>query len=298
MSDQPNAVVEVRRLFQDIFASGDSEEKSNSLPIFVSFDVAHGNKKGFSAIGASVLDARRFTGSKSQRLKNHDHSMLWTHTYNFQYGAPGVKRTQKRALFDGDAQKVKARDRIHLLTHMFFYPREEEVESCFQSQNFRPFQPSGVPRSPSRVGDGRSIIVVGHAIKSDLCTLSMAGFNIAQVAPILAVVDTQKVARELYWKDDRSKNVSLKDLCMLLGFHPKNLHSCGNDAAYTLIVLLSLASRILGNEQEGTDAQDTLEELVQITLGSAKTAKQKWKAMRRDEQVVEDWAEYLDGKNY
>ncbi|KAH7136125.1 hypothetical protein B0J11DRAFT_576669 [Dendryphion nanum] len=297
MSDQPNAVEDVRHLFQNIFAGEDSEGKSKTKPIFVSFDIAHGSKKGFSAIGVSVLDTRCFTGSTLHEFKNHGHSLFWTHTYNFQYGSPGVKRTQKRALFDGDAQKVSARDRTRLLEHIFFYPMDEDVTPCCQSQSFRPFRASGAPRSPSRVGDGRSIIVVGHAINSDLRSLSRAGFSIAQVAPILAVIDTQKVARELYWKDDRSKNVSLKDLCTLMGFHPTKLHSCGNDAAYTLIALLSLASRIVGKEQEGAAARDTLEELVQITLGLARTAKQKFKAMRRDEQDVKDWMEYLDGKN-
>jgi hypothetical protein len=297
MPDHPTSIEEIRHIFRNIFAGEDCKEKSNSEPVFVSFDIAHGNQKGMGAIGVSIFDTRCFTGSIIPRPKNHKHPLLWTRTYVFNYGPQGVRRAKKRALFDGDAQKVTVGDRILLLRHIFSYHKEEDVETCCQSQKFRPFQPSGTSQSPSRVGDRRPIIAVGHAIHQDLRSLSKAGFSIEQVAPVLAVIDTQKIAQELYWKDHRSRNVSLQELCKLMGFQPTKLHTSGNDAAYTLTVLLSLASKILGNEEEGADAQDILEELVQIALDSAKTTKGKRKARSRGEQYSKDWAENLDGKN-
>jgi hypothetical protein len=293
-SEQLNAVEEVRRLFEQIFASEDGQRKSVDEPIFVSFDVAHGNKKGFSAIGVSLLDTRCFAG----KLKNreHTHSPLWTRTYIFHYGSQGVRLAQKRALFDGNAQKVTPTDRMSLLRHLFSY-YNEEVEPCCQSQKFLPFQPSA--RDPHLSGkaaassDARPIVVVGHSIPQDVCSLSKVGFDITQVAPVVAFMDTQTIARELYWKEDRSKNISLKDLCTLIGFQPIKLHNSGNDAAYTLVVLLSLASRILGN-----DIHDTLEDLIQSALISAKTTKQKRKETEQDEHTFEDWAENLNSENF
>ncbi len=152
---------------------------------------------------------------------------------------------------------------------------------------------------------GRPIIVVGHALNCDIRSLRKAGFSIADVAPVLAFLDTQTIARELYWKDDVSRNPSLKKLCILMGFQPAKLHICGNDAGYTLVVLFCLARKIFGNEQEGEDADTdaeirrVLEQLVQIGLASAKTARQKRKELvrkdRQDSQKVDDWAEHLDG---
>lgn len=106
-------------------------------------------------------------------------------------------------------------------------------------------------------------------------------------------MDTQKIARELYWKDSRSKNVSLEDLCTIIGFQPINLHNSGNDTAYTPFVLLSLASKILGNGRH-----EALEELIQTALTSAKTAKQKRKEAYQEEQIFDDWAENLDCGNF
>jgi hypothetical protein len=293
-SEQLNAVEEVRRLFEQIFASEDGKRKSADEPIFVSFDVAHGNKKGFSAIGVSLLDTRSFAG----KLKNHEHthSPLWTRTYIFNYGSQGVRLAQKRALFDGDAQKVTPTDRILLLRHLFSY-YNEEVEPCCQSQKFLPFQPSARdPDLSSRAttySDARPIVVVGHSVPQDIYSLSKVGFDITQVAPVVAFMDTQKIARELYWREDRSKNISLKDLCTLIGIQPIKLHNSGNDAAYTLVVLLSLASRILGN-----DIHETLKELIQSALVSAKTTTQKRKETEQDEHTFEDWAENLNSENF
>lgn len=297
MPERLNAVEEVRHLFRQIFASEDGKRKSVGEPIFVSFDVAHGNKKGFSAIGVSILDTRSFAGLETRKLKNHEHthSPLWTYTYVFRYGPQGVRLAQKRALFHGYAQKVTATDRISLLRHLFSYYEEEDIEPCCRSQKFQPFQPSAkdLHSSSKSTADARPIVVVGHSIPQDVCSLNKAGFHITQAAPVVAFMDTQKIAQELYWKENRSKNISLKDLCNLMGFRPIRLHNSGNDAAYTLIVLLSLASRILGN-----DTHESLEELIQSALMSAKTAKQKRRETEQQEHICDDWAENLDSENF
>jgi hypothetical protein len=55
----------------------------------------------------------------------------------------------------------------------------------------------------------------------------------------------------------------------------------GGDITYTLVVLLSLASKILGNDTHGNDTYGVLEEIIQATLMSAKTAKKRKKRNRR-----------------
>lgn len=116
------------------------------------------------------------------------------------------------------------------------------------------------------------------------------GFDITQIASVVAFVDMQEVAQDLFWKKNRSKNKSLKDMCTFIGFQRLKLHNSGNEAAYTLVVLLSLASKILQNETHGNEAHGNLtyailEEIAKAALMSAKIVKQPRKEMEQ-EQVV------------
>ena len=142
----------------------------------------------------------------------------------------------------------------------------------------------------------RPIILVGHAISQGLSSLYKIGFNVLQIARVYNVFDTQRIARAIYWKQDSSRNVSLKELCILMGFHPIKIHTNENDAAYALIILLCLASRILGTEtEESAYARDRLDEVVRLALGLARTEKGKWKAERREErQGAQDWVDILE----
>jgi hypothetical protein len=73
----------------------------------------------------------------------------------------------------------------------------------------------------------------------------------------------------------------LKDLCGFIGFQPIKLHNSGTDAAYTLVVLLSLASKMLGN-----DTHVNLEEAIQAALMSAKTANKKEGKLNRRSRLM------------
>jgi hypothetical protein len=63
----------------------------------------------------------------------------------------------------------------------------------------------------------------------------------------------------------------LKDLCGLFGIEAKKLHNCGNDAAYTLLVLLSLAYKILGDDTPRNNLDES-DEYGKDTPGSYKYA--------------------------
>ncbi|KAF1850394.1 uncharacterized protein K460DRAFT_422832 [Cucurbitaria berberidis CBS 394.84] len=283
-----DSVESIRRLFERILVVNEARnQKNHADPIIVSFDIAHGNKKGFSAIGVSFLDTRCLKGLETRKFSEHDHPLIWTQTYNFNYS---VSRTRKGALFDGDAQKVSSRHRNQLLTHIFSH-YDDNVEPCCGSHIFQPFQPSESQSVDARTAV-RPVIIVGHSISQDIASLQRAGFDIAQVAAI-ACIDTQRTARDLFWKDNASKNISLKELCKLRGIQPQKLHNSGNDAAYTLLVLLSLAHEILGHN---ATARGILDGFLQGFMGFRKTARQKRRETRQGGSS-KDWADYLDEEN-
>jgi hypothetical protein len=284
MCEQLDAVDEVRWLFRQIFANGESEGEDVSEPKLVSFDVAHGIKNDLNTIGVSILDTKSFARLETRKLKphQHTHSILWTGTYVLYYGNPGVRRARGKARFGGHVQKVTKSNRMSLLSHLFSYDKEEDTESCCQSHKFRSFQPPiiDVQSSSRSAANARPIIVVGHDIRNDLRSLSNVGFVIMQVARVVSFLDTQKIARDLFWKENREYNVSLKNLCALFGIEAKKLHNCGNDAAYTLLVLLSLAYKILGDDTPGNETYGISVEIVEDALLSGEQRRKK----RRKEQ--------------
>ena len=75
----------------------------------------------------------------------------------------------------------------------------------------------------------------GHAFKGDLKWLSSIGVDTRGVA--LKVIDTQSL--EVARTGVASQQVSLEKLATAYGLQPQQLHNGGNDAYYTLAVMLS-----------------------------------------------------------
>ena len=117
----------------------------------------------------------------------------------------------------------------------------------------------------------RPIILVGHDIPSDLLSLSKAGVDITEITSVLAIIDIQKLARKMYKPDNPGWNVSLRNLCRLVGMIPRKLHDCGNDATWALLVLFSLATELLSEEHEG---REILKMVVREGIWDSKTKKQ------------------------
>lgn len=84
---------------------------------------------------------------------------------------------------------------------------------------------------------GRPIVLVGHALQSDVKFLEYIGLSIADVDQIVHRMDTQGLA------GTKKRQISLKKLLTALGVEPSFLHNAGNDAAYTLQALLLFAIR-------------------------------------------------------
>jgi hypothetical protein len=288
MLPQPISLEGVRCLFPQLLArdDGTSEKKTGEDPIFISFDIAHGNsnQKKFCSIDACILDTRCLTSPTSQIPSHHTHP-LYTQTYNFSYGSVGVKMKQKRALFHGQVQQVKWSQRMSLLNHIFQHGIEQEdVESCCGSRKFPLYPATDLPPGPVIKLSARPIILIGHAISCDFQTLSKACFDITDAARVVAIINTQKFAREmahiLLPEEKKFRighlgwNVSLRKLWLLLGMVPRYLHDCGNDAAWTLLALFRLAANILGENDQSGAGIEKLKGIVESELLDTKTRMQ------------------------
>jgi hypothetical protein len=96
---------EVRRLFHQLLTRTSPSNTNDST--FLSIDISHGNKKRFSAIGASLLDTRCLTSSTAPSHHTRVHPLLHKQTFNFRYGPSDARRTQARV------------ERAALLSHVF-----------------------------------------------------------------------------------------------------------------------------------------------------------------------------------
>jgi hypothetical protein len=85
-----------------------------------------------------------------------------------------------------------------------------------------------------------------------------------------------------------------KTYAWLAGVHTRNWNHCGNDVAWTLLVLLSLAAKILGEDDDGGEM---LDEFVKGALLDDRTRKEMDKAAEPKVkiEIPEDWADNLVG---
>ncbi len=94
----------------------------------------------------------------------------------------------------------------------------------------------GAGRNPN--SRHRDIVIVGHDIESDLRYLSDINVDYCAAFNHINTLDTQDIHQT--WSEaecGRSLTYVLSDLYL----PHKNLHNAGNDAAYTLQVLIALA---------------------------------------------------------
>jgi DNA polymerase III epsilon subunit-like protein len=91
-----------------------------------------------------------------------------------------------------------------------------------------------------------------------LDVLDQAGFVLSQKS-VLQYFDTQVIAQYLY----RTDLLSLRDLCTVLGISREGLHVSGNDATFTLVALLKMASMLL-EYSENVKSSEMAVELVKL----------------------------------
>lgn len=131
------------------------------------------------------------------------------------------------------------------------------------------------------IGNGRlqgcmiPIVLVGHALSHDIGNTSKPplSFDLASIPSIVALVDTQLLARKVGIWDPKGPNkndqISLRDLTDKLGFDHRNSdpHTACNDAARTMISAIHMVLK--EKERRPPKQTQTLQEVVkQLELSS------------------------------
>ena len=148
-------------------------------------------------------------------------------TYNFVTGSPSYcAATTKEFLFDKTIT-------IH----------QRDILSNLESL---------VPRT-------RNIILVGHGIKNDLQVLQLLDFNLH--TSIGGILDVGRIASKIL----PNIPITLSSILSELRCPFQNLHTAGNDAHFTLRVLLLLAIRDYPEEEVSSNHQEILSALKAIT---------------------------------
>lgn len=209
--------------------------------VFIAFDVEAYEKdhEKITEIGVSVLDTLDLVDVAPGRDGKQWHGKIRTrhfrikeyqHLQNKEY----VNGCPDRFEF-GSSEFIDLEDAPHALA------------SCFKPPYF------AHPRAPNFNAElKRDIVLVGHDISCDINFLHRIGYNPLNLPNVLECFDTASIDRT--WRrsgNTRSLGNILNDFD-LLGW---NLHNAGNDAHYTMQVLLALAVRMLEEKNTVTDGE-------------------------------------------
>jgi hypothetical protein len=91
-----------------------------------------------------------------------------------------------------------------VLNHIFFHHDKGDVESCCGSHKFPvySFPAEKELDANEEIVLSRPILLIGHDIPSDLLSLKKADFDITDVVPVVAIINTLRLAREMFKADD------------------------------------------------------------------------------------------------
>ena len=196
------------------------------------------NKHGISQIGVSTLDSRDLP-----RASSLGQSLIKSRLYCVSKRSKFRRLDKKtREIFTfGEVIWITKQEIVDTLVTIF--------ENCNTYSSFK----DGMRRP-------RNVILVGHALDNELRQMEMLGFQPELHAKIIAHVDTQDLSDEIR---GHREFPSLCSLVHQVGLNPKQIydagalpktrhfHNAGNDAAYTLEVLVLLA---VSNHQEAVNA--------------------------------------------
>lgn len=83
--------------------------------------------------------------------------------------------------------------------------------------------------------------LVGHCLLSEYLVLEYHGIDIFEFKQ-LKCLDTQKIFQSKFRSDLKHSNVSLNNLLAIFDVTADNFHNAGNDAAYTMLALITMAN--------------------------------------------------------
>ena len=124
----------------------------------------------------------------------------------------------------------------------------------------------------------RKIVLVGHSIRGDLKILHLLGIDIASLVQVLTIIDTHSMSRFLFppfhptLPTMPGQKFSLAGVLAELGYTPRpwGFHNAGNDAVYTLYVMILLAiKRVDTRASELSEGESTSLEGIRCAVSNA-----------------------------
>lgn len=106
----------------------------------------------------------------------------------------------------------------------------------------------------------RDIVIIGHSVKSDLKIVQRLGIKICETVPILAILDTHLIVRNLLVANSTFLKGTAPMTSFNLGalltrlkcpYENSDLHNAGNDATLTLHAILMLAIKSSESRESG-----------------------------------------------
>jgi hypothetical protein len=146
----------------------------------------------------------------------------------------------------------------------------------------------------SSTGDQlRGIVLISHSIREDVQILRLVGIDISVIAPIMAVIDTHTLSRFVLPPHHPNvptlpaQDFSLRGVVAQLGCRPPiaTFHNAGNDAVYSLLVMLLLAVR----NSAARKAELSASELINLH-----TVEHAVSRIQRHYALTDTGAQYLD----
>lgn len=212
-------------LLQESLGLKPPESQGLDKPIFISIDME--NLSNLKQDSSQNLNSQVGVAILDSRHLISSPPRTAISTYNFVTGSPSYcAATTKKFLFDRTVA-------IH----------QRDILSNLESL---------LPRT-------RNIILVGHEFKNDLQVLQLLDFNLH--TSIRGILDVGRIASKII----PNIPMRLSSILSELGCPFQNLHTAGNDAYFTLRVLLLLAIRDYPEEEVNSNHQEILSALNAIT---------------------------------
>jgi hypothetical protein len=249
--------------YMPIFICVDIEAYERDHSVITEIGVATFDTMGLDGIppGAqgelwrTMIDARHFRISEYSTIRNSEYVRGCPESFEF-----------------GESEFLTKEEAVKALADCFKTPLK------FQEDVLK--SPESLALKKATAEGKRNIILVGHDIAQDINYMQQLGYNPLNLPNILEVIDTASLYRA--WKHDNQPR-SLSNILYDFDLAGWNLHNAGNDAVYTLWILLAIVvssaelrgSKTLQKQREGAQWAK-MSAAVQDTMNRVKEERDGW----------------------
>ena len=211
------------------------------MPVFICVDVEAFERDHsiITEIGVATLDTLDLVGVAPGVNGENWHSKIRARHFRIAEYA-GLKNTEfvngcpDRFEF-GKSEFVQNALAPNALAECFRLQKSHLPKTTMLNENIKSSSSKGGPTLDS---ERRNIILVGHDTMQDINYMDKLGYNPLDLPNMLEVLDTASLYRA--WKHD-VQGRSLANLMYEFDMAGWNLHNAGNDAVYTMWVMLAIA---------------------------------------------------------